>query len=168
MQSPPTEETPAGESSPAVNETRQFNSDRILTAIALFLIIGGFFSLLSFRIFQPYAFKGEYGFLDVRINQLWMNNIKDQRAQASGDVDFPPALQWADRPVWYSAWNMVVWGLGIPVGVLAFLGSAGWAGASSKASGNFTSCCGAGRCFISSGSRCNTIRPCATRCPSIR
>ncbi len=123
----PAEETPAGEPSPAGKETRPFNSDRILTAIALFLILGGFFSLLSFRLFQPYAFKGEYGFLDVRINELWMNNIKEQRSQASGDVDFPPALQWADRPIWYSAWNMVVWGLGIPVGVLAFLGL-GWMG----------------------------------------
>ena len=124
------EETPTGESPAPSSELKPpvDRSDRILTAIALFLIIGGFFALLSFRIFQPYAFKGEFGFLDVRINPLWMQNMKDQRAQASGDVDFPPALQWADRPIWYSAWNMVVWGLGIPVGVLAFLGLAwmGW------------------------------------------
>ncbi len=103
------------------------NSDAILTAIALFLILGGFFALLSFRILQPYAFRGEFGFLDLRINPLWMQNIRDQRAQASGDVDFPPALQWANRPIWFSGWNMVVWGLGIPVGILAFLGL-GWMG----------------------------------------
>ena len=122
-ENPPTEDSP---SSP-VTEPRHFDSDRALFAIALFLIVGGFFALLAFRIFQPYAFMGEFGFLDVRINELWMNNIREQRSQASGDVDFPPALQWADRPIWYSAWNMVVWGLGIPVGVLAFLGL-GWMG----------------------------------------
>ena len=117
--------TTADASTPAI--ARQKDSDRILFFIALLLVIGGFFALLSFRIFQPYAFRGDFGFLDVRINPLWMNNIREQRSQASGDVDFPPALQWANRPVWYSAWNMVIWGLGIPVGILAFLGL-GWMG----------------------------------------
>ena len=113
-------DTPAA--TPAAPLHQPFNSDRILLAIALLLIVGGFFAVLSFRTFQPYAFKGEFGFLDVRINPLWMKSMQEQRAQASGDVDFPPALQWADRPVWYSAWHMVVWGLGVPLGILAFLG----------------------------------------------
>jgi YYY domain-containing protein len=120
-----TEENPQPAVQPAVSVKR--SSDSILTAIALFLILGGFFALLSFRILQPYAFRGEFGILDVRINPLWLQNIKEQRAQASGDVDYPPALQWADRSLLYSGWNMALWGLGIPVGILAFLGL-GWMG----------------------------------------
>jgi hypothetical protein len=44
------------------------------------------------------------------------------------DVDFPPALQWARRPLWFSWQNLTAWGLGLPLGVLAWAGFlwAGW------------------------------------------
>jgi hypothetical protein len=145
--------TPAA--TPATPLQKPLNSDRILLAIALLLVVGGFFAVLSFRIFQPYAFKGEYGFPDVRINPLWMQNIQEQRNQASGDVDFPPGLQWSNRPVWYSAWHMSMWG-------------SGWAGASLRANGNCMPCCGVGRCFTLSGNPCSSIPTCATKCPSTR
>src|SRR5690606_7866397 len=40
----------------------------------------------------------------------------------------PPAMQWARRPIWFSAQNMVFWGLGLPLGILAWVGFlwAGW------------------------------------------
>ena len=84
-------------------------------------------SVIFFRIFQPYAFYGP-GFFGLRPNPMWVANIKEQRAQAAGDIDFPPSLQWARRPVWFSAENMVDWGLGIPLGILALAGFlwAGW------------------------------------------
>jgi YYY domain-containing protein len=85
------------------------------------LILAGLLSLLVFRIFQPYAFTGPSIF-DFKINSQWLQNMKDLSSQSSGDVDFPPALQWARRPIWFSGENLVVWGLGIPLGVL------GWAG----------------------------------------
>ena len=89
--------------------------------------IAAFVSLLVFRIFQPYAFLGP-GFFGVRPNPQWVANIKEQRAQAAGDIDFPPSLQWARRPIWFSAQNMVEWGLGIPLAILAAFGFlwAGW------------------------------------------
>ena len=31
-------------------------------------------------------------------------------------------MQWARRPVWFSLQNMVVWGFGPPLGVLAWIG----------------------------------------------
>lgn len=91
------------------------------------LVIAAVVSLLFFRIFQPYAFSGP-GFFGFQPNQQWVNNIRDQRAQASGDVDFPPALQWARRPQWFAFQNLVVWGLGLPLGILAWAGFAwmGW------------------------------------------
>jgi YYY domain-containing protein len=93
----------------------------------IYLGIAAFVSILVFRIFQPYAFYGP-GFLGIRPNPQWVANIKEQRNQAGGDVDFPPALQWARRPIWFSVQNMVAWGLGLPLGILAFFGFlwAGW------------------------------------------
>lgn len=84
-------------------------------------------SFLSFRVFQPYAFIGT-SFFDIRPDSTWINTMLEIHRQQSGAVDFPPALQWADRlPVWFSLRNMVLWGLGLPLGVTAWIGW-GWAG----------------------------------------
>jgi YYY domain-containing protein len=93
----------------------------------VYLGIAAFVSLLVFRILQPYAFLGP-GFFDLRPNPQWVQNITEQRAQAAGDIDFPPSLQWANRPVWFSAQNLIEYGLGLPLGILAFIGFlwAGW------------------------------------------
>jgi YYY domain-containing protein len=94
---------------------------RYLMNAAIYLCIAAFVSLLVFRIFQPYAFSGP-GFFGLRPNPQWVANIKEQRSQATGDIDYPPSLQWARRPVWFSAQNMVAWGLGVPLGILAAFG----------------------------------------------
>ena len=98
-----------------------------LVKAVVYVGIAAFVSILVFRIFQPYAFYGP-GFFGVRPNPQWVANIKEQRNQAAGDIDFPPSLQWARRPVWFSAQNLIEWGLGIPLGILAFIGFiwAGW------------------------------------------
>ena len=100
---------------------------RWLINAMIYLGMAAFISMLVFRIFQPYAFLGP-GFLGVRPNPQWVANIKEQRAQAAGDIDFPPSLQWARRPIWFSAQNMAEWGLGIPLAILAAFGFlwAGW------------------------------------------
>ena len=100
---------------------------RWLVDILGYLVIGALVSLFVFRIFQPYAFSGP-GLLGVKPNPAWVANIREQRNQAAGDIDFPPALQWARRPVWFSFQNLVVWGLGLPLGILAWVGFlwAGW------------------------------------------
>lgn len=92
-----------------------------------YLVLAAFVSVLVFRIFQPYAFSGP-GFFGLKPNPQWVDNIREQRNQATGDVDFPPALQWARRPIWFSGLNLVVWGLGLPLGLLAWAGFlwAGW------------------------------------------
>jgi YYY domain-containing protein len=86
-----------------------------------FLIMGAVISILVFRLFQPYAFRGP-GFLGMLPNEAWIANLREQRLQAAGDVDFPPALQWARRPVWFSLQNMVLWGFGLPLGLLSWAG----------------------------------------------
>jgi 4-amino-4-deoxy-L-arabinose transferase-like glycosyltransferase len=100
---------------------------RISIQAIWFLVMSAAVSILVFRFFQPYAFSGP-GFLGLLPNEAWVANIREQRLQAAGDVDFPPALQWARRPVWFSSQNMVLWGFGLPLGLLAWAGYlwAGW------------------------------------------
>jgi YYY domain-containing protein len=85
------------------------------------LILAAMFSLLVFRICQPFAFSGP-GFFGVGLNENWVANLKELAVQSKGDVDFPPALQWARRPITFALTNMVEWGLGLPLGILAWAG----------------------------------------------
>ncbi len=91
-----------------------------------YMAVAAFVSLLVFRLGQPYAFSGP-GFLGLAPNERWVANLKELRAQSSGDVDFPPALQWARRSILFSGKNMVQWGLGLAFGLLAWGGFI-WAG----------------------------------------
>jgi YYY domain-containing protein len=87
----------------------------------VFLMIGAIVSLLAFRIFQPYAFTGP-GFFDFRLNPEWVQKIREQLLQASPNADMPWALQWARRNHLYSFQNLTVWGLGLPLGILSWVG----------------------------------------------
>ena len=99
----------------------QENKHQRVPKIFLYLVIAALVSLITFRIFQPYAFRGP-GFFNFGLNENWVSGLRSLHAQTSGDVDFPPALQWARRPIWFSFKNMVLWGLGLPYGILAWSG----------------------------------------------
>jgi YYY domain-containing protein len=92
---------------------------RQLWPAILNLVLAGLVSLVVFRICQPYAFSGP-GFFGIMLNPKWVATMRELYNQSSGDVDFPPALQWARRPVWFAWENMVKWGLGLPLGLLAW------------------------------------------------
>jgi YYY domain-containing protein len=97
-----------------------------LTQGFLGLLFAAGVSVLIFRIFQPYAFEGPTIF-GIIPNDQFVSNLVELRRQLSGAVDFPPGLQWAMRtPILFSLKNLVVWGLGFPLGVLSWLGL-GWA-----------------------------------------
>ena len=84
--------------------------------ITICLVAGGLAAILSFRIFQPYAFDG------LLPSEQWIANIQEQRIQAKGDADLPWNLQWARRSRLYSFENLTIWGLGLPLGILAWIG----------------------------------------------
>jgi len=75
--------------------------DQQIPRIFLYLVLAALISLVTFRICQPYAFNGP-GFFNVGLNETWVSGLRSLQAQTSGDVDFPPALQWARRPIWFS------------------------------------------------------------------
>lgn len=95
--------------------------------IYLYLVCAGIIAFFAFRIFQPYAFSGP-GFFGIGLNPQWVANMQELAHLSQGDVDFPPALQWARRPVTFALVNMVRWGMGFPLGILAWAGFAwmGW------------------------------------------
>ena len=83
-------------------------------------ILAGLFAVLFFRVFQPYAFSG-LGFLGMELNHDWLEIIRSVSDQVAGRVDYPPNHHWAGRP-WLYGWNnMVQWGMGYPLGIVATL-----------------------------------------------
>ena len=84
-------------------------------------------SVILFRIFQPYAFEGP-AIWNVLPNPDWLANISEIAGQNKGNTDAPYALQWANRtPIWFAWKNMVLWGMGLPLGLAAWAAWA-WAG----------------------------------------
>ncbi len=96
----------------------------LLQATLFRLLLMGIVTIAVFRIAQPYAFGGTT-LLDFTLAQ----KFKDSMAQISqlirGDADYPPGHQWTSRtPFVFPYVNMVIWGLGLPLGLAAW---AGWA-----------------------------------------
>jgi YYY domain-containing protein len=98
--------------------------------VGMALAVG--FTLLTFRVTQPMSFRattGDTGFFTLSINPDWMERMQYAQSLSSGIgwAGYPPADQWAGRlPVLYPLMNMVLWGLGLPLG-LAGLAGVGWA-----------------------------------------
>ena len=84
--------------------------------IIICLLVGALATLLAFRIFQPYAFNA------LLPNPQWLDSMKEIRAQATGLADMPWNLQWVRRTHLYSFANLTVWGLGLPLGILVWVG----------------------------------------------
>ncbi|GAB4570702.1 MAG: hypothetical protein Kow0077_05430 [Anaerolineae bacterium] len=84
------------------------------------LVAAGVMSILTFRIAQPYAFAGP-SFFGILPNLDWWSQMREVSRQVSGKVDFPPNHQWASRIPYLFSWqNMVLWGMGLPLGLAAW------------------------------------------------
>jgi len=96
----------------------------VIQSLILRLALAGVLSLVAFRIAQPYAFEGP-GFFGVRPSPEWFGRLGQIRTEQGGELDFPSGRQWTNRaPVLFPWVNMVVWGMGLPLGLAAW---AGWA-----------------------------------------
>ena len=92
-----------------------------LAVLACGLLLALMFTFVGFRVFQPYAFTGT-GFLGASLNQRWLEIIKEVTNQVAGYSEWPPNHHWTDRPFTYAWVNMVVWGMGLPLGLAAWAG----------------------------------------------
>ncbi|MCC6804959.1 MAG: glycosyltransferase family 39 protein, partial [Anaerolineae bacterium] len=91
------------------------------------LALAAVISVICFRIFNPYAFTGP-GFFGLSLDQRWLDNMGTAQALNNGTIDSPPNFQWVNRlPYLFPLNNRVVWGMGLPLGVMAWL-SWLWAG----------------------------------------
>lgn len=118
------------------------------------VLITGILSVITFRVFQPYAFQGlgiggwlsnigtvwaqsaglglaerlkDLGIAIFALNPHWVETLASLAAQVNGDADWPPSMQWARRPFWFGLQNIVGWGMGWPL-ALVCIGGFAWAG----------------------------------------
>ena len=92
------------------------------------LLLAALLSLLAFRVGQPYAFEGP-GLLGVRPNAAWFDRLAQISEEQSGAIDYPSGRQWTARlPLIFPVGNLIVWGMGLPLGLAALWGwvQSGW------------------------------------------
>ena len=86
------------------------------------LAIAGLLSLVAFRTAQPYAFEGP-GFFGLQPSPEWFSRLREIRMEQAGEVDLPSGRQWANRtPILFPWINIVVWGMGLPLGLAGWIG----------------------------------------------
>lgn len=99
---------------------------QILGAAALLLAVSAATTLLTFRVTQPMSFRqpvGETTLLTFYPNPDWVRSMALAQAESSGIGGGPPGEQWAHRPVILFPWiNMVLWGMGLPLGLMSWAG----------------------------------------------
>lgn len=78
-------------------------------------------AMLTFRVLQPIAFAGP-GFWNWTFNPRWITDIVKQQNTVNGLDDLPWVQQWTNRSMAFPLYNIVVWGLGLPLGVASIAG----------------------------------------------
>lgn len=102
------------------------------TAPLAVLALAGVIALVTFRLTHPMSFRAETGdttLFTLTPNKDWLDSLAVASAESSGQAGGPPAEQWTNRPTLVFPFvNMVLYGLGLPLGLMAWLGVlwAGW------------------------------------------
>jgi len=92
------------------------------------LLICGLVCFVCFRVFQPDAFQGPQ-FWNILPEPRFIEGLRQARLTADGTIDLPSSIQWANRTPWlFPLQNMVLWGMGLPLGMVAWImwAVAGW------------------------------------------
>jgi hypothetical protein len=99
---------------------------RLVVDAGLRLALAGVMAFLTFRVTQPMTFRAETGdttILTLNPNPDWLASMEVASAESSGRAISPPGEQWTDRPALVFPWvNMVLWGMGLPLGLVAWAG----------------------------------------------
>lgn len=94
----------------------------VLWESLVWLTMAGLLAFLALRVTQPATFEGP-GFFGLRLNPYWLRRLGQIRFEQSGNLDSPPNQQWTNRAPLLFPWvNMVVWGMGLPLGLAAWIG----------------------------------------------
>lgn len=98
--------------------------DRMTRALSM---VGSFLAValagyLTFRLVSPYAFAHS-GWFDLRPSPDYRAALDAQQRAIGGEFLYPPAYQWLlSEPFVDPLRNLLVWGLGIPLGIAALVG----------------------------------------------
>ena len=85
------------------------------------MLVAGITTIIGIRFFMPDAFRGTTLF-DVRPDLRFIKALGEAQYNSSGELDFPPSHQWAGRTNYvYELKNMIVWAVGVPLGITAWL-----------------------------------------------
>jgi hypothetical protein len=77
---------------------------------------------VSFRLVSPYSFASS-NWLDVRLGSAYREALQQQRDILDGKAIFPPTMQWLVSPRLTDPFkNLIVWQLGVPLGLTAIVG----------------------------------------------
>ncbi len=99
---------------------------RILIGVAAFLLLAVAATLLTFRVTQPMTFRAETGnttIFTVHLNQDWVDSMQVAEDELNGIGGGPPGEQWAHRlAIIFPLVNMVIWGMGLPLGIAVWAG----------------------------------------------
>ena len=79
------------------------------------------FALLTFRILHPIAFTGP-GFWNWSLNPKWLEDVIEQQKITAGQSDLPWVQQWTGRSIAFPLYNILFWGMGLPLGLASFAG----------------------------------------------
>lgn len=91
------------------------------TLVRLFTVF--FIAALTFRIIQPIAFSGPT-FWDWSLNPRWLTDVQEQQKILNGDSDLPWVQQWTNRSIAFPLYNILFWGMGLPLGLASLAGIA--------------------------------------------
>ncbi|HLY29313.1 MAG TPA: DUF2298 domain-containing protein, partial [Aggregatilineales bacterium] len=112
--------------SPAINFNPLPGRAWLWQRLLLGCLVAFIATLVTFRFAYPHAFTGGpglLGFFNITPYSTFLNNMSEAQRLTSGAVDFPPAHQWANRaPYLFALDNIVLWGLGVPLGLMAWFG----------------------------------------------
>jgi hypothetical protein len=105
-----------------LKQLNQFNLIRNIFYIFDFALLIGVVTYIVFRLTQPYMFINS-NWLDITPHPEFINAFNFQRLAIKGEVMFPPQWQWVDKTSYlFPASNILIWGLGIPIGISSVIG----------------------------------------------
>ncbi|MCA9894831.1 MAG: hypothetical protein KC615_17720, partial [Anaerolineae bacterium] len=113
---------------PFLDRSLDWNERQRIVSHATFgLVISAILALITFRIANPYAFMGP-GFISFSLDHRWLADLSSAQYGVSGNMDAAPNWQWVGRPPYlFPLKDMILWGMGIGMGFMAWIGWA-WSG----------------------------------------
>jgi 4-amino-4-deoxy-L-arabinose transferase-like glycosyltransferase len=80
-------------------------------------------AFVIFRILQPYAFDGPQPW-NINLSKTFIESFNElsRLTSKSSGAGFIPSFQWVDRPWHFQIKNLTLWGLGIPLSIICWLG----------------------------------------------